>query len=136
MVKVTAKATQRTPELLENFYIITKNDGKLATLLTFLEEKRVNKAMLFLPTCAIVDYWSRIFSHIIPKQLKLPVLAIHGKMKEKRKRVLDQFRDAEKALLLCTDVMARGIDIPEVNVNVFHYSSYLYKFCDIMTSFH
>lgn len=51
----------------------------------------------------------------MPKGATLPVLAIHGKLKEKRKKVLDNFRNAEKALLLCTDVMARGIDIPEVD---------------------
>lgn len=71
--------------------------------------------MLFLPTCACVDYWSKIFPQIVPKDLGLPVMAIHGKMKDKRKKVLDRFRESDKALLLCTDVMARGIDIPEVN---------------------
>lgn len=117
LVRVTAKAAQSTPELLENYYIVTANDGKLATLITFLEEKNVSKALLFLPTCATVDYWSEIFPKIIPSKLKLPVFAIHGKMKEKRKKILDGFRNATKALLLCTDVMARGIDIPEVNLH-------------------
>lgn len=41
-------------------------------------------------------------------------MAIHGKMKDKRHKVLENFRNSPKALLLCTDVMARGIDIPEV----------------------
>lgn len=115
LVRVTAKASQSTPELLENYYIMTRNDGKLATLISFLEKRNVNKALLFLPTCATVDYWSEIFPNVMSKKLNLPVLAIHGKMKEKRKKVLNQFRSADKALLLCTDVMARGIDIPEVN---------------------
>lgn len=75
----------------------------------------MKKSLLFLPTCACVDYWSKVFPHIMPKDATLPVLAIHGKLKEKRKKVLDNFRNAEKALLLCTDVMARGIDIPEVD---------------------
>lgn len=114
LVRVTTKAPQSTPELLENYYMITKNNGKLGTLITFLEERQVNKAMLFLPTCATVDYWSEIFPHIMEKKLNLSVLALHGKMKEKRKKTLDRFRNAEKALLLCTDVMARGIDIPKV----------------------
>lgn len=115
LVRVTTKAPQSTPELLENYYIVTKNDGKLGTLVSFIEKKNVNKAMLFLPTCSAVDYWSEIFPHIIPRKMNIPILAIHGKMKEKRKKVLERFRNADKALLLCTDVMARGIDIPEVN---------------------
>ncbi|XP_018565596.1 probable ATP-dependent RNA helicase DDX55 homolog [Anoplophora glabripennis] len=115
LVSVSAKAAQSTPELLENYYIITKNDGKLASLICFLEAKHVQKAMLFLPTCATVDYWARVFPHILPKKLDLPVMAIHGKMKVKRNKVLENFRNASKALLLCTDVMARGIDIPEMD---------------------
>lgn len=98
-----------------NFCSICDISGKLASLLTFLQQKHIQKAMLFLPTCACVDYWSKIVPHVLPKQLELPVLAIHGKLKEKRKKVLDTFRDSEKALLLCTDVMARGIDVPEVD---------------------
>lgn len=42
------------------------------------------------------------------------VLALHGKMKDKRYKVFDQFRHAQSGILICTDVMARGIDISEV----------------------
>ncbi|KAL1501771.1 hypothetical protein ABEB36_007036 [Hypothenemus hampei] len=115
LISVSAKAKQSTPDLLQNYYIQTKNDGKLASLLNFLKQKRIKKSMLFLPTCACVDYWSKIFPHIMPKGVQLPIMAIHGKMKEKRKKVLDKFKNSDKALLLCTDVMARGIDIPEVD---------------------
>ena len=42
------------------------------------------------------------------------VTAIHGK-KAKRDKVFDSFRKkAESGLLICTDVMARGIDIADV----------------------
>lgn len=115
LVSVSAKAKQSTPDLLNNYYLITKDNGKLASFIDFLETKNIQKGLLFLPTCACVDYWSDIFPYIIPKQLNLPILAIHGKMKHKRQAILENFRTAEKALLLCTDVMARGIDIPEVD---------------------
>lgn len=117
LVSVSAKAKESTPLLLKNYYIVTRNDGKLATLLSFIHEKHIRKAMLFLPTCACVDYWSSVFGKILPKQLKneLQVMAIHGKMKDKRNKILDSFRKCDNALLLCTDVMARGIDIPEVS---------------------
>ncbi|XP_066153838.1 probable ATP-dependent RNA helicase DDX55 homolog isoform X2 [Euwallacea fornicatus] len=115
LVSVSAKAQQSTPDLLQNYYILAKNDGKLAALLSFLQQKQVKKAICFFPTCACVDYWSRVFPHIMSKDVNLPVLAIHGKMKNKRKNILESFKSKEKALLLCTDVMARGIDIPEVD---------------------
>ncbi|XP_056641503.1 probable ATP-dependent RNA helicase DDX55 homolog [Diorhabda sublineata] len=115
LVSVSAKAKQSTPDQLNNYYLITKDNGKLASLIDFLEKKNIQKGLLFLPTCACVDYWSYIFPYIIPKHLNLPILAIHGKMKHKRQAILGKFRIAEKALLLCTDIMARGIDIPEVD---------------------
>ncbi|KAG5896651.1 hypothetical protein JTB14_021297 [Gonioctena quinquepunctata] len=115
LVSVSAKATQSTPDLLNNYYIVTKNEGKLATMISFLETRKVHKAMLFLPTCATVDYWAHVFPLILPKKMNLPILAIHGKMKGKRKKILEDYRVTERALLLCTDLMARGIDVPEVD---------------------
>ncbi|KAB0791498.1 hypothetical protein PPYR_03298 [Photinus pyralis] len=111
-ITVTEKASQSTPVSLKNFYVTTKNNGKLATLLSFLEADNVQKGLLFVPTCACVDYWS----HVLPDlHASLPVFAIHGKMKEKRKKVLGDFSQAERGLLICTDVLARGIDIPQVD---------------------
>lgn len=43
------------------------------------------------------------------------IFGIHGKMKDKRYKIFEAFRASESGVLLCTDVMARGIDIPEVN---------------------
>jgi len=43
------------------------------------------------------------------------VLSLHGKMKSKRYKVFDKFRIAENGILICTDVMARGIDISEID---------------------
>lgn len=114
LVSVTEKATTNTPESLTNYYIITRNDGKLVTLLNFLQNNVIQKALLFLPTCAAVDYWSEILPNIISKKT-LPVFALHGKMKHKRPNILKNFINSERGLLLCTDVLARGIDIEEVD---------------------
>ncbi|GJQ79837.1 hypothetical protein Trydic_g23299 [Trypoxylus dichotomus] len=114
-INVIEKATQSTPVLLQNYYIVVRNNGKLTTLLSFLEQESIKKAIIFFPTCACVDYWSSIFSFVLPEPIKLPMFALHGKMKERRHKVLEKFRKLREGLLLCTDVMARGIDIPEVD---------------------
>lgn len=36
-------------------------------------------------------------------------------MKKKRYKIFDEFRSIEDGILICTDVMARGIDISEVD---------------------
>lgn len=43
------------------------------------------------------------------------VFCLHGKMKSRRFKIFDQFRHAKNGVLICTDVMARGIDISEIH---------------------
>lgn len=113
---MTEKAQQSTPLLLENYYMIVGADAKLANILHFLVERNAQKAMVFLPTCASVDYWGDLLPLVLPAKMReFQILSIHGKMKQKRKKVVDCFRKAGKSILLCTDVLARGIDIPEVD---------------------
>ncbi|RKP11891.1 P-loop containing nucleoside triphosphate hydrolase protein [Piptocephalis cylindrospora] len=53
--------------------------------------------------------------------LQLPVFGLHGQMQQRaRLRSLERFRDHDNAILIATDVAARGLDIPEVE-HVIHY---------------
>ncbi|XP_050442815.1 probable ATP-dependent RNA helicase DDX55 homolog [Adelges cooleyi] len=102
-----------TPLTLKNYYTICEADKKLAYLVQFLKTNGLNlKYMLFLSTCACVEYFSIILQSLIPS---IKLFSIHGKMNNKRYKVFQLFCEAEKGILLCTDVMARGVDIPEVN---------------------
>lgn len=48
--------------------------------------------------------------------IDVPVLDIHGRQKQqKRTTTFFQFCKAKKGILLCTDVAARGLDIPSVD---------------------
>ena len=48
--------------------------------------------------------------------IDIPVLSIHGKQKQQRRTaVFLEFVNAAKGVLLCTDVAARGLDIPAVD---------------------
>lgn len=113
IVNVKEKANQSTPKLLQNYYMIVPPEQKLNCLLKFIDDRQIEKAMLFLPTCACVEYWSEVLAHLMTASTT--VLAIHGKMKKKRVKILDKFKNLEKVILLCTDVMARGVDIPEMD---------------------
>ncbi|XP_022165066.1 probable ATP-dependent RNA helicase DDX55 homolog [Myzus persicae] len=102
-----------TPSALKNFYTICDADKKLAFLVTFLKKNGLNsKYMLFLSTCACVEYFSIILRSLIPE---INLFSLHGKMNNKRYRIFELFWKAERGILICTDVMARGVDIPEVN---------------------
>lgn len=104
LVSVKEKKSMNTPELLENFYIIIPPEDKLLALITFIKKEKIKKALLFLPTCACVDYWGSVLPTLLPN---IKLLSLHGKMKQKRPKILESFRESEHAILLCTDVLAR-----------------------------
>ena len=48
--------------------------------------------------------------------IDLPVLDLHGKLKQQaRTNRFFEFCNASAGTLICTDVAARGLDIPEVD---------------------
>lgn len=112
LVSVKEKANISTPLLLKNFYKIVEPNEKFHDLLTFLEKTEFIKAMIFFPTCACVEYWQEILPHFYKEST---IFGIHGKMKNKRHKIVEKFRGADKAVLLSTDVLARGLDIPEID---------------------
>ncbi len=71
--------------------------------------------MVFMSACMEVKFYYELFNFI-----DLPVQAIHGRQKQaKRTSTFLNFVKAQSAILLCTDVGARGLDIPEVSY-LFH----------------
>ena len=71
--------------------------------------------MVFLLTCAHVDYYARLLPKL-PALQALSIEALHGKMvQKKRTKTYEAFAAAASGVLLSTDVAARGIDIPDVD---------------------
>jgi ATP-dependent RNA helicase DDX55/SPB4 len=115
-----------TPAGLKNFYTVCKHASeKFDQLCTFLRDihTRGEKAIVFFLTCASVDYYSKIFSSPafrsaigLPDIDALPLLALHGQMAaKKRTGNFESFAAAPTGALFCTDVAARGIDLPDVD---------------------
>ncbi|CAG9861776.1 unnamed protein product [Phyllotreta striolata] len=96
---------------LEQGYVVCPSDKRLLVLFTFLKKNRKKKVMVFFSSCMSVKYHHELFNYI-----DLPVMCIHGKQKQtKRTTTFFQFCNAETGTLLCTDVAARGLDIPAVD---------------------
>lgn len=96
---------------LEQGYIVCPSEKRLLVLFTFLKKNRKKKVMVFFSSCMSVKYHHELFNYI-----DLPVTSIHGKQKQtKRTTTFFQFCNAESGILLCTDVAARGLDIPAVD---------------------
>ncbi|KAL8624710.1 ATP-dependent RNA helicase ddx55 [Nucella lapillus] len=103
---------QRTPSTLMNYYMIVEAEEKFSQLVSFLKTHGGKKVLLFFSTCACVDYFSKCLQMML-KQTQ--IMAIHSKLKQKRNKVFASFRSMDGGLLVCTDVMARGVDIPDVD---------------------
>ncbi|MEE6504143.1 hypothetical protein FKM82_005076 [Ascaphus truei] len=109
---VAASCTQKTPTRLQNYYMICKADEKFNYLVGFLRQRKQEKHLVFFSTCACVEYYGKALEALVKN---VTVMSIHGKMKHKRNKIFTDFRKLNSGILVCTDVMARGIDIAEVN---------------------
>ena len=121
----------RVPLDLQNFYVsLSSFSDKLPLLIRSVLRLRTcrhpQKVLVFFSTCAQVDYFSslieRYLAHACPsaaaaaegeREDALLLLKLHRKHHQ-RKAVFQRFMKAPRALLLCTDIMARGIDIQNV----------------------
>ncbi|OAD60443.1 putative ATP-dependent RNA helicase pitchoune [Eufriesea mexicana] len=100
-----------TVEGLEQGYVMCPSEKRFLLLFTFLKKNRNKKVMVFFSSCMSVKYHHELLNYI-----DLPVLSIHGKQKQtKRTTTFFQFCNASTGILLCTDVAARGLDIPAVD---------------------
>lgn len=100
-----------TVEGLEQGYVVCPSEKRFLLLFTFLKKNRKKKVMVFFSSCLSVK-----FHHELLNYIDLPVLSIHGKQKQtKRTTTFFQFCNATSGILLCTDVAARGLDIPDVD---------------------
>ncbi|XP_006895196.1 PREDICTED: ATP-dependent RNA helicase DDX18-like [Elephantulus edwardii] len=100
-----------TVDGLEQGYVVCPSEKRFLLLFTFLKKNRKKKLMVFFSSCMSVKYHYELLNYI-----DLPVLAIHGRQKQnKRTTTFFQFCNADSGILLCTDVAARGLDIPEVD---------------------
>ncbi|XP_039863240.1 ATP-dependent RNA helicase DDX55 [Simochromis diagramma] len=107
-----AATAQKTPSRLSNYYTICRAEDKFNNLVAFLRQHKHEKLLVFFSTCACVEYYGRALETLVKK---VTIHCIHGKMKHKRNSIFADFRKLKSGILVCTDVMARGIDIPDVN---------------------
>ena len=110
--KKTAQDLTPTPKSLSNYYLVCEPEEKMQRLFAILSSLHDKKLIVFFATCASVGYFSTIAKRLVPK---VNVLALHGKMHSKRQKLFSQFSSSSSAALMCTDVMARGVDFPSVD---------------------
>lgn len=96
---------------LEQGFVIVPSDKRFLILYTFLRKNKKKKIMVFFSSCDAVRFYYELLNYI-----ELPVTCLHGKQKQSvRSRTFSQFSNSQTGTMLCTDVAARGLDIPNVD---------------------
>lgn len=136
------------PDSLENCYMIVPPKLRLVMLSCILLKAfsaGTSKVIVFMSCQDVVDYYSALLSLVLNKlfkddigssavddfeedkeQLKekeeanhLTILQLHGNMSQSdRTAAFKKFHQAEHGILLCTDVVSRGLDLPNVDLVV------------------
>lgn len=110
-VGVHDDAAVATVDSLQQGYVICPADKRFMLLYTFLKKNMKKKIMVFFSSCNSVKFHAELLNYI-----DIEVLDIHGNQKQqKRTTTFFQFCKQTTGILLCTDVAARGLDIPAVD---------------------
>jgi ATP-dependent RNA helicase DDX18/HAS1 len=131
-INVDSDRDTSTVEGLEQGYVVCDSDKRFLLLFTFLRKNLKKKVIVFFSSCQSVKYHGELLNYV-----DVPVLDLHvcflspffhriltsdrrdwvqGKQKQqKRTNTFFEFCNAESGALLCTDVAARGLDIPKVD---------------------
>ncbi|KAK9235812.1 P-loop containing nucleoside triphosphate hydrolase protein [Lipomyces kononenkoae] len=113
----------KVPTTLSISYSVLTPDSKIPFLIHSINTLKYRKAIVYFPTCASVVYFYSLLMSIWPKlqsskSAGTQLFSLHGKLSQgPRTKTLNNFiNTVNKSVLLTTDVAARGLDIPEVDV--------------------
>ena len=110
-VEVPSETNLATVAGLEQGFVTCPSDKRFLLLFTFLKKNKNKKIMVFFSSCNSVKFHAELLNYI-----DVPVMDIHGRQKQvKRTTTFFQFCKQDIGILLCTDVAARGLDIPKVD---------------------
>ena len=115
-VEIRVDPPMSTADTVEQFIVKTNERGKREVLRNLIRAEDVKNAMIFCNRKKDVDILFKSCT-----KHKFSVAALHGDMPQgQRTETLNAFRDGQVQLLVCSDVAARGLDLPQVS-HVFNF---------------
>lgn len=113
-VEIEVKAKQNTVEKIAQFYYDVKRDEKTKALKQLLAYYESDLSIIFCNTKARVD---EVVEDL--NKMNIKAMALHGDIKqERRTKIMNSFKKANKAVLVASDVAARGIDVNNIDLVV------------------
>lgn len=112
-LKVLLKKNEIPVDLISQFYLdVEVEDYKFDVLLDLYSLMSTEQTIIFCNTIRKVKWLTENLN-----EKNFSITAIHGKMtQDERNEIVKEFREGKTRLLLTTDLLARGIDIPQVNL--------------------
>eukprot|EP01103_Thecamoeba_quadrilineata_P002618 TRINITY_DN12542_c0_g1_i1.p1 TRINITY_DN12542_c0_g1~~TRINITY_DN12542_c0_g1_i1.p1 ORF type:complete len:653 (-),score=133.63 TRINITY_DN12542_c0_g1_i1:217-2175(-) len=122
--EITSKQYQ-TPESLTQKYVVVETKRRLLTLFffSFTKIKEEEKIVIFVSNISAVEFLHALFCRLTLPDFNSPIaledgkslFKLHGNMGQiDRTKVFASFGKAKSAILICTDVAARGLDLPNI----------------------
>ncbi|XP_029776911.1 probable ATP-dependent RNA helicase DDX31, partial [Suricata suricatta] len=120
------------PGGLDQHATLVPSKLRLVSLAAFILQKckfeKDQKMIVFFSSCELVEFHYHLFLQTLPggsgapaagrppsASARLKFLRLHGDMEqEERTAVFQEFSRSKTGVLLCTDVAARGLDLPQV----------------------
>ncbi|XP_067263841.1 ATP-dependent DNA helicase DDX31 [Chanodichthys erythropterus] len=116
------------PERLQQHVVVVPSKLHLVCLAAFILTKckfeQRQKLIIFISSCEAVEFLLTLFTAVLCENPNttstkstsyLNFYRLHGNMRqEERTEVFQEFSQCKTGILLCTDVAARGLDLPQV----------------------
>ncbi|KAK4683933.1 hypothetical protein P7C73_g6275, partial [Tremellales sp. Uapishka_1] len=112
-IRILVKRDELTLEGIKQFFVaVEKEDWKFDTLCDLYDSLTISSAIIFLNSRA-KTIW--LTEKLIENNFTVSM--IHGELPQKeRDAIMSEFRSGASRVLVCTDIFARGIDIPQVSL--------------------
>lgn len=112
-VKVAQERNSAAPSTLKNYFVECPADEKTSVCLEFIRQRTDKKFLIFFPSCNSVRFFHKIFERCLGKR---PLFAVHGKCSNPHRAAqIKAFSESANGVMISTDVMARGIDISDID---------------------
>ena len=110
---VLLKKEEVQVKAIKNFYLDTEEEEyKFDTLIDLYQIISTSHTMIFCNSINKIEFLKNKL-----EEEGFPTTTIHGGLEQnERSKIVNEFRDGKTRILLTTDLLARGIDIPEVKL--------------------
>lgn len=115
-VNVKIESDTRTADNVKQVVYYPANNEKIPLLLGLIKKEKPTRSIIFINTKRVAD---KIYAYLKGNDISAAILSGDVPQK-KREALLKKFQNGEAAVLVATDVAARGLHIPDVS-HVFNY---------------